>query len=166
MALLRKAAQCIGITGPFSIVHDFFGFFTGTPAGMSVSVRRQADLLKGRHIHLNAIATGPMQPDELAHIDQAIQVARDLFVPGGIGIGRVQHFDLGAGGYEIIVDAGVAYDLWDSYSAPGVGLDAFFCYRIRASHRAWPRDGPTARAPATRPTTAVLRRLQRPNVER
>ena len=45
MASLKKAAQCIGVTGPFSVAHQFFGFWLGTPTGFTVSVVRQVRLL-------------------------------------------------------------------------------------------------------------------------
>jgi hypothetical protein len=126
MASLRKAAQCLGLTGGFSVAHDFFGFWRGTPTGAIVSVGRQITLLQGRHLHLNAIRTYPFNDAMLGQIDQAIQFARDIYAPAQIGIGRVQHWKVNQGGYEIIMSEDVALDLWDSWSAPADGIDAFF----------------------------------------
>jgi hypothetical protein len=130
MASLSKAAQCIGVTGPFSVAHHFFGFWSGIPVGMTVSVQRQVKLLQGKHFHLNVIRTAPFRDDQLARIDQAVQVARDTYAPGSVGIGRVEHFSIPQGGYEIIMGEEVAFDLWDSWSAPNDGIDAFFCYML------------------------------------
>jgi len=130
MASLRKGAQCIRLSGPISVVHDFFGFWIGTPAGTSVSVLRQLQLLQGKHIHLNAIRTAPFNDTLLARIDAALQIARDTYAPANVGIGRILHFRVPQGGYEIIMSEDVALDLWDSWSAPGDGIDAFFPYSL------------------------------------
>lgn len=128
MASLRKAAQCIGLTGPISVVHDFFGFRLGTPAGTSVSLSRQLQLLQGKHVHLNVIRTAPFDDTLLARIDAALQIARDRYAPYSVGIGRIRHFHVPQGGYEIVVSMEVAWELWDSWSAPGDGIDGFFTY--------------------------------------
>jgi hypothetical protein len=130
VASLRKAAQCIGLTGPVSLVHDFFGFFLGTPAGTTVSVRRQVRLLQGKHFHLNVIRTAPFNDALLARIDIALQLARDVYAPVSVGIGRIQHYSVPQGGYEIIMSEGVAFDLWDSWSVPNDGIDAFIPYSL------------------------------------
>ena len=132
---------------------------------MSVSVRRQADLLKGRHIHLNAIATVPTSRMSWRTSTRPSRWRATSSCPAALGSGA-SSISIWAPAATRSSWTPASPTTWDLDSAPGVGLDAFFCYRIRVSHRAWPRDGPTARAPATRPTTAVLRRLQRPNVER
>jgi hypothetical protein len=142
MASLRKAAQCIGVTGPFSVAHQFFGFWVGTPVGMVVSVGRQINLLQGKHFHLNVIRTAPFTDAHLARIDEALQISRDTYAPANIGIGRIEHFRVPAGGFEIITDEAIAFRLWDEYSAPNDGIDAFFCYLLAgdASGRS-PEDG-------------------------
>ena len=142
MPSLRTAAQCIGLTGPFSVAHQFFGFWIGTPAGMVVSVGRQVRLLQGKHFHLNVIRTAPFTDAHRAKIDQALQITRDTYAAVNIGIGRIEHHHVPQGGYEIIMAEDVAYDLWDSWSAPNDGIDAFFCYYLNGpeSGRS-PEDG-------------------------
>ena len=59
MASIRSLACCIGITGSFSILRDFLGFSRGqlppdpTGTAVVVSLKRQAQRLRGRHFHLN-----------------------------------------------------------------------------------------------------------------
>jgi hypothetical protein len=129
MASLRAAARCIGLTGPFSVARQFFGFWIGTPAGMVVSVGRQVELLKGKHFNLNVIRTAPFTDAHLASIDQALQISRDIYAPANIGIGRIEHFRIPQG-YEIILAEFVAVEMWDSWSVPNDGIDAFFCYLL------------------------------------
>lgn len=126
MISLRMAAKCIGLTGSLSVVHDFFGFWIGTPKSTTVSIRRQIKLLEGKHFHLNAIKTYAFNTAQREQIDASIQQARDVFARAQIGIGRVRHLRIPQGGYEIIVDEAVAFNLWDSWSAPYDGIDAFF----------------------------------------
>ena len=81
MASLRALAQCIGITGNFSVLRDFHGFVRGrlpsdpTGAAVELSLRRQMQRLKGRHFHLNVIAVGSdqftrqrLRGDRLCHL--------------------------------------------------------------------------------------------------
>jgi hypothetical protein len=109
---------------------------------MTVSVGRQVKLLQGKHFHLNVIRTAPFNDALLARIDRALQIARDVYAPGDVGIGRIEHFHIPQGGYEIITAEDVALDMWDSWSAPNDGIDAFFCYLLagEASGRS-PEDG-------------------------
>ena len=142
MASLRKAAQCIGVTGPFSVAHQFFGFWLGTPGGMMVSIKRQITLLQGKHFHLNVIRTAPFNNALLAQIDQALQISRDTYAAANIGIGRIEHFHIPQGGYEIIMAEDVALDMWDSWSAPNDGIDGFFCYLLAGEESGRsPEDG-------------------------
>ncbi len=128
MASLKKAAQCIGIAPDFRVVKDFFGYVTGAPK--TLSLLTQMRLLQGKHIHLNIIRTANFKLAELKRIDAAIQFAREVYGPVGIGIGRISRFRVPQGGYEIIMDWDVALDLWDSWSADNDGIDAFFCFYL------------------------------------
>jgi hypothetical protein len=130
MLSLRKAAQCVGVTGAFSVLHDFFGFWLGSPSGMNVSIRRQVELLRGKHIHLNVITTATFDDSHRAQMDAAVQQTRDIYAPHAIGIGRIGHFSVPQGGYEIIMAEDVALEMWDTWSAPNDGLDGFFCYTL------------------------------------
>jgi len=128
MASLRKAAQCIGIGAPFSVVRDFFGY--RTTAAQPLSVLTQVRLLQGKHIHLNLIRTHHLNDAFFKQIDQALFTMRSIYAVVGIGVGRVRHYKVPAGGYEIIVAVEIAIDLWNSYSAAGDGIDLFMALSI------------------------------------
>jgi hypothetical protein len=121
-------AQCIGITGRFGVVRDFFGHITGAPQPLSVLT--QVRLLQGKHVHLNLIRTYPFNSAQLRTIDQAVLVMRGIYGTVGIGVGRVKHYGLNAGGYEIIPDHAIAADLSASYSGPGDAIDVFVVLAI------------------------------------
>jgi hypothetical protein len=128
MASIKNAAQCIGLSGPLSIVRDFFGYVTGVPQPLSLLT--QVRLLQGKHIHLNLIRTYPLSDALLKQVDQALFTMRSIYGVMNIGVGRVKHYKVPAGGYEIIVDAEIAIDLWSSYSGPGDGIDLFLALTI------------------------------------
>ena len=87
MASLRDTAACIGVTGDFSVVHDFYGYLakpddaSPNPGFPDLSVLMQVRLLQGRHLHLNLIRVGieSFTPDQEAEIDGAVQLTRDVY---------------------------------------------------------------------------------------
>lgn len=128
MASLRKAAQCIGLSGQISIIRDFYGYWTGAPKPLSLLT--QVRLLQGKHIHLNLIRTASFNDSLLEQIDSALQFMRDTYATVNVGVGRIRRFLPAHGGYEIIVDNDVARDLFDSWSVPGDGIDVFLVISI------------------------------------
>lgn len=128
MASLRKAAQCIGLSGEIKIVRDFFGYLTGAPKPLSLL--DQVRLVQGKHIHLNLIRTAALPATSLPTIDGGLQFMRDVYATVGIGVGRILRFHTPFGGYEIIVDDDVAKDLFDSCSVNNDGIDVFLCLSI------------------------------------
>jgi hypothetical protein len=128
VASLAKAAKCIGLSGTVSVVRDFFGHRTPTPAPLSV--RTQLLLLQGSHVHLNFIRTAALNDMLLRRVDAALQGARALYAAAGIGIGRIRRFAPIHGGFEIIMGDDVALDLFDSWSAPGDAVDVFLALSI------------------------------------
>ncbi len=132
---LKALAGCIGLSGPISIVHDFFGYASGppwslapagTPVPASLSVLTQAQRLGLPHFHLDLIRVGTtfgdlLDGDEEQATDCAVQVARDIYGAEGIGIGRVNRWWFipieEASGFDSIDDDAEAEDLVDSFSA-------------------------------------------------
>lgn len=123
MASLLKAAACIGLAPPFSVVHGFFGFWGRGPRPLSL--RTQLARLRGRHFHLNLIRTAAMADQVHEDIDAALDQARSFFGRVGIGIGRVEHYWIPSGGYSVIYTHSQGFDLWEKYSVPNDGIDAF-----------------------------------------
>jgi hypothetical protein len=133
MASLRAAANCIGLTGPVSLVHDFFGFWTSGPRPLSL--RTQLDRLGDRHIHVNFIAAGLLPDPDHNGLDQALQTARGILSTAGIGIGRVGYFaitgdELFDSNFPLIVDRNLLDDLSDGWSAPNDGIDVFVVHEV------------------------------------
>ena len=128
MASLKKAAQCIGIPGPFAVVRDFFGYWSGVPR--TLSLLTQIRLLQVKHIHINLIKAAPFDSSFDTRFDAAVQFLRDTYGAVNIGVGRVERFVVPQGGYEIVVDTDVAIDLFDSWSVPNDGIDVFLNYSI------------------------------------
>ena len=128
MASIRKIAQCIGLSGQISIIRDFFGYWTGLPKPLSLLT--QVRLLQGKHIHLNMIQVYPFSFEDFQKMDAGLQLMREAYAAVNFGVGRIKHYTINQGGYEIIVDTAVAQDLMNSWSGPGDGIDVFLTLMI------------------------------------
>jgi len=128
MASIRNMSNCIGLSGEISMVRNFFGYWTGIPKPLSVLT--QVRLLQGKHIHLNLIQTYPFTFSDFQKIDAGLQFMREVYATVNFGVGRIKHYNINQGGYEIIVDSDVAQDLMNSWSAPGDGIDVFLVLLI------------------------------------
>lgn len=149
MASLRSIASCIGVTGNFSVVKDFFGYQTGvyghpeittltvvaapidpdTPG--ELSLLGQVKLLQGPHIHLDLIRVGieDFTASKEQEIDVSVAVLRDFYARVGIGIGRVTHWFITkaqADNHEVLETECEIFDLIDEWEAHGGGMDVFF----------------------------------------
>jgi hypothetical protein len=153
MTSLRSIANCIGISGSFSIVRNFYGYGTGvfghidlstdlTSASSNtikidpnapgeLSLLNQVRLLQGPHIHLDTIRVGveDFTTTDEQEIDIAVQITRELYARIGLGIGRVLGWQIStadANGHTVIDTQDEAFDLLDEFTAPGDGMDVFF----------------------------------------
>lgn len=146
MTSLRSAAACIGVTGEFRVVRNFFGYASAPPWNLapmgqqaslpqSLSVLTQMKRLQQRHFHLDCVRVGTGANNLLAAVDEqnldcAVQMARDIFGAAGIGIGRYDRWWMiplsDNTGFEVIDDDCEASDLVDEFNAPGGGVDVFF----------------------------------------
>src|SRR5215216_6395621 len=99
-ASLRQLAGCIGVTGPFSVLGDFFGFarrrLPPDPTGVrvEVSLKEQIARLRGAHLHLNVIAVGSDQftDADYQEIDYSIFKVRNVYRSVNVGVGRIKHW--------------------------------------------------------------------------
>lgn len=125
---LRDTAACIGITGNFSVVGDFFGYLR---VPQDLSILTQIRRLQGRHVHMNLIRVGIEffgDADEL-EIDAAVQFTRDTYATVNLGVGRVRRFfinDADANNHENIGSDGEAEDLTNEWTVDNTALDIFF----------------------------------------
>ena len=157
MASLRDIAACIGVGGDFSVVRDFMGYVTGvyghpdlaldfndatldqvvtdpTRPG-TISLKRQTELLRGRHVHLDVILVGPaaFSGTERQEIDVAIHMARAIWARHGLGIGRIHRSfipDEDVGVFASIDTECEVSDLIDEWEAHGGGIDVFFVHDL------------------------------------
>ena len=126
MVSVNKIAACIGLSGNFSLKHDFFGY---TTAGVP-SVFNQLRLLQGPRIDLNLIKVGSERfnaADELLS-DFALAYMRGIYATVGIGVGRVEHYSIPiaqAEGHEQIGSDSDAETLISRFVVPNDGIDIF-----------------------------------------
>lgn len=145
MLSLLDAAKCLGIGPPFSVVHDFFGFWGTGPRPLSLLT--QLHRLQGKHVHLNFIRTGKLTASDRGFLDEGLQAAREILSNAGIGIGRVEHFaitgrvwhftladtDFFDSEYQTIIDEKFLDDLAESWAVPNDGIDIFVAHAILGS---------------------------------
>lgn len=128
MYSLRQQMTCIGLAGSGRLYHDYFGYRSSVGP---VSLRRQARLLAGKHIHLNLIQVGIDQflPSDRQALDSALRYMRDAYSGADIGIGRALRYGIATGdarGREHIGSEDEADDLTDEWSVNNDGIDTFF----------------------------------------
>ncbi|HET7272099.1 MAG TPA: hypothetical protein VFI90_13560, partial [Rubrobacter sp.] len=135
-ASIRDLAGCVGISGSFSILGDFFGFarrrLPPDPTGVrvEVSLKEQITRLRGVHSNLNVIAVGSDQftDGDYIQIDYSIIKLRNVYRPVGVGIGRVQHWVVStadANGLDTPTTEGDLEDLTQDWTVPNDGIDLF-----------------------------------------
>jgi hypothetical protein len=129
MPSLRTVAQCIGVEGDISVVHDFFGL-RSVPPGKQLFLKRQMERLELRHFHVNVILVGVDEflPNELGTLNRAVFDAREIYAKFGIGVGRILWFGIPvsmAGGHGVISSNDEATALTNSWTVHNDGLDVF-----------------------------------------
>jgi hypothetical protein len=133
-ASIRQLAGCIGISGGFSILSDFLGFWGGklpsdpTGAQVQISLVRQGRLLKGRHFNLNVIFIGSDNFTAADHdqIDYTIFKMRNIYNQVNVGVGRVAYFGVShadAGGLDAPTTQDQLSDIGHRWAVQGDGLD-------------------------------------------
>ena len=140
-ASLRAFASCIGITGSFSVLGDFYGFrqrrLPTDPTGVrvEVSIRDQINSLRGRHFHLNVIKVGSDQFTNADHneVDYSIFKVRNIYRQVGLGVGRILHYAIptaNANGLDSPTTEGDLEDLTADWTVPNDGIDLFIPHNM------------------------------------
>lgn len=129
MISVRKMAECLGLLGNFSVVHDFFGYRIDFN-GRMISLLQQMQLLQNRHISLNIIRVGfdNFQPADDQEISNAIQITRNIYATVNLGIGRIEHYEISvakANGRDVITDDAEATSLTNEWTVPNASYDIF-----------------------------------------
>lgn len=147
VSLKSYAADCLGVTPPFSVLTDVFGNIfrdaNGTVFGgqtETLSIRRQIQLGKGRSTNFSIFLvghendfSGVVTLAQCIEVQFAIQVARDLYSQVNLGVRKIYWRRIGmdkVGNYAIITDKPEAIDLTDDFSGPNDGIDVFFVQSI------------------------------------
>lgn len=134
MPSLGPFLDCLGLTGPRKVKHDFFGI-QHVPAGEALSVKQHMQRMRGDLLHLNVIRCGfdtfaaPDRDRAERRLDLVVHRTRQIYDQIGLGIARVQHFEIPVAqthGKEDIGGDGEADDLCDAFSVDNNGVDAFF----------------------------------------
>ena len=94
--------RCLGLPPNFSVLRDFFGFRRGKlptdPTGVrtQVSLVRQVQRLKDFSFNLNVIEVGSDQftDADRNQVDYSIFRLRNIYDQVGVGVGRIQHWDV------------------------------------------------------------------------
>jgi hypothetical protein len=143
MRSVRTLMACAGVdaSARVSLLFDYFGFARGTvPEDPDTSVTAQVSVLEraaridGHHFHLNVIRVGfdalsaTDLADGLLKLDYAVYRSHKIFAAQGLGLGRVQHYEISsadANGREDLGSETEADDLSDEWSVDNDGIDAF-----------------------------------------
>jgi hypothetical protein len=98
MESLRASGACIGLTGTFSVLRDFFGFWRGvippdpTSVKTSVSLRQQCKMLHQPHFDRNVISVGSNNFSDADHIELDYNICKirniyaQMAIPGQGGV--------------------------------------------------------------------------------
>ena len=152
MASLRSLAACIGVTGEFSVVRDFFGHASPPPwrpvspdniPPPSLSLLTQIRRLQQPYFNINVVRVGTNSDgifasegvddiDDAVHeknVDAAVALAREIYGAIGVGIGRVERWGIRSAEthYEVIDSHAEAAELVDEKAWIGNpdGIDVF-----------------------------------------
>jgi hypothetical protein len=129
MDSVKAFANCIGVTGEFSVARHFFGFIGQSVP--EVSVATQLARLKGRHVHMNFIQVGSDQftNGDFEEIDEALQFTRDTYAQVSLGVGKIEHYVIStadADGADNIDNDDEAEELTNDWTVDNSALDIFW----------------------------------------
>jgi hypothetical protein len=137
MPSLRERAGCVGVSGNFSVLQDFFGFFFNqlpadpTGAVVEVSLQRQFTRLSGDYYNLNVIRIGSdnFSDTDNGAIDYGIFKLRNVYNQVGVGVGRILHYGV-LSADSMGLDTATSDDdpeaITDAWSVDNDGIDLFF----------------------------------------
>jgi Metallo-peptidase family M12 len=144
VSLRQRAERCLGLTGSFSVLRDFYGFNLGvlpadpTGATVSMSLNRQLDRLSEFSFNINLIKIGSDQftQNDRQNLDYSLYKLRNIYEQVNIGIGRVKHFVVptkDAAGLDSPTTEGDLEKITDNWSVPNDGIDMFIPHNMNVS---------------------------------
>jgi hypothetical protein len=147
METVKSIMNCIGVdtSGSVSALFHMFGFVNSrvpadpcTTETAQVSLLSHINSLQSKHVHLNVIRVGidNFTDDEIDKIDYAIYKARNIYRTVGLGVGRVEHYNVTsaeADGKDDLGSEDEAEDLTHDWTVPNNGIDVFMVDNISDS---------------------------------
>lgn len=149
MTNVKSMLSCIGVStsGEVTVLRNLFGFIRGrvptdpdTSVTAQVSLLQQAQRLQGDHLHLNVIQVGfdlvADLDDAWEKLDYATYRVRNIYRQVGLGVGRVEHYEIpsaDAGGADDLGSEDEADELSDDWSVDNGGIDVFVVRNISDS---------------------------------
>lgn len=156
---VRQIAQnCLGVTGNISVNSDVYGYIFrdadgslfGTLGGNDIlpgsgqpttrSLRRHLETIAGAATDFVVILvghendfSGAVSVDQVTKTQYALQVTRDIYAQGDVGVRRINWQRIpedDAGGYVDILNRAEAEDLTDDWNGPNGGIDVFLVQSI------------------------------------
>ena len=139
ISVRQSAASCLGITGPFSVRRNVYGYIWG-PMACRLSLNRQLTLIKDNAINLSLIlvahepdfVSGEFTQDETIKMQQAIDLMRKHYAQVDLGVRKLywQYIPKSqADGYSVVDDS-EATDLTEDWSGDNDGIDVFFVTQV------------------------------------
>jgi len=145
MASLRDSAACIGLSGDFSVLFDYFGFNCGlfdnppvkrglptdpTSALVQVSLLRQMDRLESDHFDINLIAIGldNFTSTDFADLDYTVFKIRNIYNQRQVGIGKVEWYGVDtadADGLDAPTSEDDLEEITHHWTVPNDAIDVF-----------------------------------------
>ncbi|OFZ10060.1 MAG: hypothetical protein A3D92_11880 [Bacteroidetes bacterium RIFCSPHIGHO2_02_FULL_44_7] len=168
-SVAEYATSCLGLTPPYSIVKDVFGYqyHDGQQTyETDLSVLTQIRLGKQKSVNIAAILvgheddfSGAVSRTQVRNIQGAIQIMRNIYGTVNLGVRKIYWQRIGlaqAGGYVNIANRSEAEDLTDDWSSPTDGIDVFFVQSI-GDAGGWSNvDGPCSKNSKDDLTGAVV----------
>lgn len=142
-SVAEYAAGCMGLTPPYSIVKDVFGYAFHDNAQSyetDLSVFTQIQRGEGQAVNVCVILvghadgfSGSVTNQQVRNIQQAIQTMRDIYSTVSLGVRKIYWRQITSGTdpqYVNITNRSEAEDLTDDWNSDTDGVDMFFVQTI------------------------------------
>ena len=150
MASLRDSAACVGLSGNFSVLFDYFGFNCGlfdnppvkrglpsdpTNAQVQVSLLRQIQRLEGEHFDVNLILVGLDNFDsgDFDGLDYTVFKIRNIYNQQQVGVGKVEWYGVDtadANGLDSPTSEDDLEDVTHDWTVPNDAIDVFVPFNM------------------------------------
>lgn len=160
LSIRSIAKNCLGISPPFSVLRDVFGFFFHP--GRRLSLRQQLELCREHGFNINAILVGDenFTWDDWRKTQYSIQFMRDIFSQVDLCVRKIRWQAIhaaDAGGYVTINSSAEAHDLTDDWNGPnGNYLDVFVVRSMTHADGVSAVDGPCSKDDKDEMTGSVV----------